>query len=134
MENKKKFDSQITFLYFKNLNEAIPFFEEALNLELVDDQGTARLYRLSTGAFIGIVDEKTGHCKALNKNAVLITLVTDNLQVWYERLKNYNIQLETAIQRPKDFPVECFFFQGPGGYEFEIQKFLKEDTRKVFHK
>lgn len=53
-----KFDSQITFLYFKNLDEAVPFFEKVLNLELVDDQGTARLYRISSGAFIGIVDEK----------------------------------------------------------------------------
>jgi predicted enzyme related to lactoylglutathione lyase len=131
--NLLKFDSQITFLYFKNLDETIPFFEEILNLELVDDQETARLYRLSTGAFIGIVDEKTGHCKAQNKNAVLITLVTDDLNTWYERLKRYGIQLESEIQRPKDFPVECFFFKGPGGYEFEIQKFLKEDARKIFH-
>lgn len=129
-----KFDSQITFLYFKNLDEAFPFFEKVLNLELVDDQGTARLYRISSGAFIGIVDEKTGHCKSQDKNAVLITLVTDDLQTWYERLKRHKVELETSIQRPQDFPVECFFFRGPGGYEFEIQKFLKEDTRKVFHK
>ncbi|MEG3064373.1 VOC family protein [Acetomicrobium sp.] len=127
-----KFDSQITFLYFKNLDEAFPFFEKVLNLELVDDQGTARLYRISSGAFIGIVDEKTGHCKSQDKNAVLITLVTDDLQTWYERLKRHKVELETSIQRPQDFPVECFFFRGPGGYEFEIQKFLKEDTRKVF--
>jgi len=129
-----KFDSQITFLYFKNLDEAVPFFEKVLNLELVDDQGTARLYRISSGAFIGIVDEKTGHCKSQDKNAVLITLVTDDLQTWYERLKRHKVELETSIQCPQDFPVECFFFRGPGGYEFEIQKFLKEDTRKVFHK
>ena len=129
-----KFDSQITFLYFKNLDEAVPFFEKVLNLELVDDQGPARLYRISSGAFIGIVDEKTGHCKSQDKNAVLITLVTDDLQTWYERLKRHKVELETSIQRPQDFPVECFFFRGPGGYEFEIQKFLKEDTRKVFHK
>ncbi len=80
------------------------------------------------------MDEKTGHCKSQDKNAVLITLVTDDLQTWYERLKRHKVELETSIQRPQDFPVECFFFRGPGGYEFEIQKFLKEDTRKVFHK
>ncbi len=133
MTGKNQFDSQITFLYFQDLNEAIPFFEKALKLELVDDQGTARIYRLSTGAFIGIVDEKTGHCKVQPKNAVLITFVTDDLQGWYSRLQSYGVKLETPIQRPVDFPVECFFFKGPGDYEFEIQRFLNEDDCVVFH-
>jgi hypothetical protein len=28
--------------------------------------------------------------------------------------------------------VECFFFQGPGGYAFEVQRFLNPDVSKYF--
>ena len=127
-----KLNSQITFLYYKDLNEAKDFFENILNLEIIDDQGDAIIYRIAKGAFIGIVDEKKGHCKAQDISAVLITLVTDNVKDWYEYLLSRGVKMETPIQKPKNFPVECFFFKGPGGYEFEVQKFLIPETSEKF--
>lgn len=130
--NLSKLDAQITFLYYKDFTEAVNFFENILDLELVDDQGAARIYRISGGAFIGVVDEKEGHCQSQETNAVLITLVTEDVKGWYDYLLSKGIEMETPVQRPESFPVECFFFKGPGGYEFEIQKFLKEETAKQF--
>ena len=130
--NLSSLDSQITFLYFKDLNEAVGFFEDILKLELVDDQGAARIYRLSGGAFIGIVDESEGHCKSQESNAVLITIVTEDVKGWYDYLVSKGVKMETPVKRPESFPVECFFFKGPGGYDFEIQRFLKEETAKAF--
>jgi len=127
-----RLDSQITFLYFKDLAEAAFFFEDILQLELVDDQGAAKIYRLSGNAFIGIVDEKEGHCRAREKNAVLITIIAEKVQEWYDYLVSRGVRMETPVQRPENFPVECFFFKGPGGYEFEIQRFLKEETARQF--
>ncbi|MGI6789873.1 VOC family protein [Aminivibrio sp.] len=127
-----RLDSQITFLYFKDLAEAAFFFEDILKLELVDDQGAAKIYRLCGNAFIGIVDEKEGHCRAQEKNAVLITIVAEKVQEWYDYLVSRGVRMETPVQRPESFPVECFFFKGPGGYEFEIQRFLKEETARQF--
>ena len=118
------FKSQITFLYFKDFSEAIPFFETTLNLELVADQGFARIYRLSDGAFVGIVDEAKGHCNAPTERNVLITLVTDDVHAWYRRLKDGGVAIEAPPAVQARANVECFFFQGPGGYAFEIQKFL----------
>jgi len=40
--------------------------------------------------------------------------------------------METPVQKPENFPVECFFFKGPGGYEFEVQRFLIPETVKEF--
>jgi len=130
--NLSSLDSQITFLYFKDLKEAVGFFEDILKLELVDDQGAARIYRLSGGAFIGIVDESEGHCKSQESNAVLITIVTEDVKGWYDYLVSKGVKMETPVKRPESFPVECFFFKGPGGYDFEIQRFLKEETAKAF--
>ena len=129
---KLKLNSQITFLYYKDFTEAKDFFENILNLEIIDDQGDAIIYRIAKGAFIGIVDEKKGHCKAQDISAVLITLVTDNVKDWYEYLLSRGVKMETPIQKPENFPVECFFFKGPGGYKFEVQKFLISETLKKF--
>jgi len=130
--NKLKLNSQITFLYYKDLNEAKDFFENILNLEIVDDQGDAIIYRIAKGALIGIVDEKKGHCKAQDINAVLITLVTDDVMGWYKHLLSHGVKMETSVQKPENFPVECFFFKGPGGYEFEVQSFLIPETSEKF--
>ena len=127
-----RFDSQITFLYFKDLAEAAFFFEDILKLELVDDQGAAKIYRHCGNTFIRIVDEKEGLCRAQEENGVLITIVAEKVQEWYDYLVSRGVPMETPVQRPESFPVECFFFKGPGGYEFEIQRFLKEETARQF--
>jgi predicted enzyme related to lactoylglutathione lyase len=119
-----RLSSQITFLYFKELAGPAHFFEEVLGLQKVDDQGFARIYRISGGAFIGIVDEAQGYCDAPAAKNVLITLVTDDVDQWYERLQAAGIAIDAAPAIHEKANVEGFFFEGPGGYAFEIQKFL----------
>ena len=127
-----KLSSQITFLYFKELTEPGRFFEEILKLEKVDDQGFARIYKISDGAFIGIVDEADGYCNAPSEKNVLITLVTEDVHPWYERLKDAGVAIDAAPAIQAKANVECFFFEGPGGYAFEIQKFLNPEIAVHF--
>jgi hypothetical protein len=124
--------SQITFLYFKELTEPGRFFEEILKLEKVDDQGFARIYKISGGAFIGIVDEANGYGKAATEKNVLITLVTEDVHPWYERLKEAGIAIAAPPAIHSKANVECFFFEGPGGYAFEIQRFLNPEIAMHF--
>ncbi|MCP4692624.1 MAG: VOC family protein [Desulfobacterales bacterium] len=127
-----KFSSQITFLYFKDLKEPAAFFEDLLGFEIADDQGFAKIYKAPGGAFIGVVDEAGGHCRAPSEQNVLITLVTDDVHEWYERLKEAGIAIEAPPKIQEAANVECFFFQGPGGYAFEIQRFLSLEISKIF--
>ncbi len=124
--------SQITFLYFDDLKSIAPFFEDILKLELVVNQDAAKIYRMAGGAFLGIVDGAKGHCRVQEESAVLITLVVDDVQGWYDYLKENGVKLLTDIQTPKIAPVECFFFEGPGGYHFEVQRFLDPATADAF--
>jgi catechol 2,3-dioxygenase-like lactoylglutathione lyase family enzyme len=125
--------SQITFLYFKDLAEPSRFFEEILKFKKVEDQGFARIYQTGTKAFLGIVDEKHGHCRApATEKSVLITLVVDDVRAWYDYLKSLGVRMETEPAFQAKANVECFFFQGPGGYVFEIQKFLNPDVSARF--
>jgi catechol 2,3-dioxygenase-like lactoylglutathione lyase family enzyme len=49
------FDQQVTFLYVKDLERSERFYSEVLGLELVLNQGLARIYRVGSGnAFLGI--------------------------------------------------------------------------------
>ena len=132
MNSKRSISSQITFLYFDDLISVIPFFEETLKLELVTEQDAARIYRMAGSAFIGIVDSAVGHWQARAENAVLISLVVDDVQGWYDYLKAEGVRLLTGIRRPEIAPVECFFFEGPGGYHFEIQRFLDPETAEAY--
>ncbi len=125
--------SQITFLYFKDLAEPSRFFEETLKFKKVEDQGFARIYQTGDKAFLGIVDEKHGYCRAPStERSVLITLVVDNVRAWYDYLKSSGIRIEKEPTFQQKANVECFFFQGPGGYVFEIQKFLNPEVSARF--
>jgi len=127
-----KFTSQLTFLYFKDLKEPAMFFEATLGLEKVDDQGFAKIYRISGGAFLGIVDASQGYCKAASEQNTLITLVTEDVDQWYAHLKSRGIRIDTPPKIHAKANVEGFFFQGPGGYAFEVQRFINPDVSKYF--
>ncbi len=124
--------SQITFLYYHDLARATRFYEDVLQLELCDDQGDARIYRVAKNAFVGIVDEAKGHCRAQEMNAVLVTLITEHVEDWYAYLKKRSVKLLTEVQQPESFPVECFFFEDPEGYQYEVQRFLDPETALQF--
>jgi len=130
--NKPALQSQITFLYYNDLARAARFYEEILKLELCDDQGDARIYRVAEKAFVGIVDGAKGHCRAQETNAVLITLVADDVEAWYDYLKECGVKLLTEVKQPGGFPVKCFFFEDPEGYQYEVQRFLDPETSRRF--
>jgi predicted enzyme related to lactoylglutathione lyase len=127
-----KLSAQITFLYFEDLKQPSQFFERTLGLKLIDDQGFAKIYQISGGAFIGIVDEAKGHCSRPSEENVLITLVTDDVDQWYQRLTDAGIAVEAPPKIQEQANVHCFFFKGPGGYVFEIQRFLNPQIAAFF--
>ena len=124
--------SQITFLYYRDLQVASTFYEGVMGFELIDDQEWAKIYRISGNAYLGIVDEKKGFLRAQETNAVLITLVVEDVFGWYEYLKNKGVRILTEPQEKEDIQVQCFFFEDPGGYALEIQRFLKPDLARIF--
>jgi predicted enzyme related to lactoylglutathione lyase len=125
--------SQITFLYYHDLEPAITFYEDVLGFELVDDQEWARIYRACGQAFIGIVAGAKGFHKPQATNAVLVTLAVDDVPGWYEHLVSQGVTMLTGLQEKEEIQVRCFFFQDPGGYTFEVQQFLKPQLADVFH-
>ncbi|MCP4419639.1 MAG: VOC family protein, partial [Chloroflexi bacterium] len=123
--------SQITFLYYRDLVAAQQFYEEILGLEIVEDQGWAKIYRVNGTAFVGLVDEAHGSLKAQPENAVMITFVVDDVRGWYDHLRENGVTIRQEYGRFDSIQIECFFAQDPGGYELEFQRFLKPELTAV---
>ena len=125
--------SQITFLYYVELEPAAHFYEDVLGLALVEDQGFARIYRTAPQAFIGLVAGDRGFHKPHPDSAVLITLAVDDVDGWYARLRARSVKVLRELATYDSIQVRCFFIEDPGGYAIEIQKFLNPTPQKVFH-
>lgn len=134
MQRPTRIQSQITFLYYKELEPIARFYEEIMGFELVEDQQWAKIYRVGGDAYLGIVSSERGYHRAREKSAVLVTLVVDDVDSWHKHLQVCGIRPLTEVQDREDIQIRCFFFDDPGGYTLEIQQFLKPELRGIFHK
>ena len=117
-------DSQITFVYTQDLEASARFYEEALGLTLALDQGSCRIYRVADSAYIGI-------CQGCDVKAddadIILTLVTQDVDAWYERVRAAGWPFEHAPRRNETYDIYHFFLRDPSGYRIEIQRFARPD-------
>ena len=125
--------SNITFLYFNDLEAAKPFFEEVLGLEKAYDPGGAAVYRLRDKAFLGAVDNHSGSIQVTSTDSVLISLTVDNIEEVHESLKgSRGVEGLSEIKQVKDLALKSFFFTGPEGYHFEVEQFTSGALSELF--
>lgn len=123
------FKSQISFLYYKNLQDAVAFYEKIFGFELAFDQGWAKIYKIVDGAYLGLVDQEKGFFNWQNDKTIMITLVTENpesVDKWYENLKKNQVKILTEPKDIKEIGIRAFLFEDPEGYVIEIQYFYDE--------
>jgi predicted enzyme related to lactoylglutathione lyase len=130
--DKLQVRSNITFLYYNDLEAAAHFYSKVMKFKLVVDQGWAKVYAMQGNAFIGIVSGDRGFHQAQDDNAVLITLVVDDVKAWHDYLKEQNVAELGEYKEVPDIQIQGFFFKDPGGYAIEIQKFLEPETARTF--
>ena len=133
MSNARAVQSQITFLYYNDLEPAVEFFQQVMGFELVEDQGFAKIFRTVGNAFVGLVDGERGFRKPLANSAVLLTLAVNDVDAWHEYLAGYGVKILKELKTHDEIQVRCFFFEGPGGYAIEVQQFLKPELQPIFH-
>ena len=125
--------SNITFLYFNDLEAAKPFFEEVLGLEKAYDPGWAAVYRLRDKAFLGAVDNHSGSIQVTSTDSVLISLTVDNIEEVHKSLKgSRGVEGLSEIKQVKDLALKSFFFTGPEGYYFEVEQFTSGALSELF--
>lgn len=121
-------EQQITFLYAEDAEMSWRFYEEVLELPLVQDQGSVRIYAVAEGAFLGV-------CRARGprlsddpriEGGVMFTFVTPHVEAWHAFLTGKGLDVP-----PPTFSaahgITHFFFRDPAGYTLEIQRFERTD-------
>lgn len=124
--------SQITFLYYQDLAPIERFYAQVSGLDLVEDQGWAKIYATAGNAFIGIVAGERAFHQPRDQNAVLLTLVVDDVDGWYAALEARGVNLLTGVREMGSIQVRGFVLADPGGYTLEIQQFLDPDVARLF--
>ena len=125
------FDQQVTFLYVKDLERSERFYGKILELELVLNQGLARIYRVGTGnAFLGICLSSAVQQAPPPDRAplgVIVTFVTNDVDGIYSALRAKGVEFEKTPTINTTYNIYNCFFRDPDGYLLEIQKFLSPD-------
>jgi catechol 2,3-dioxygenase-like lactoylglutathione lyase family enzyme len=125
--------SSIIFLYYQDLEPVAQFYGDILGLEMVEDQGWAKIFQTSPTSFVGIVDGEHGFHRPSANNAVTITLAVADVDAWYDYLRSKNVKIVAEKGTSQAIQVASFFFEDPGGYTFEVQRFLNPDLAHIFH-
>ena len=120
------FESQITLLYFRNIEKAFRFYEDVLGLKVKIDQGYGRIYEVSGRALLGVMDEKRGFLQSGQGKSMMISLVTDDVDPWYEALEKRGVKILSKPLTKEDIGIRSFLFEDPEGHILEIQKFLNQ--------
>lgn len=115
-------EAQITFLYTRDLAETAHFYEEILGLTLKLDQGSCRIYRVSAGGYLGFCQRSEVAAEASER--IILTLVTQDVDGWYERLCARGVVFEHPPATNPRYNIYHFFLRDPNGYLVEIQRFL----------
>lgn len=120
------FSSQITFLYTPDLAATAHFYEEMLTLPLKLDQGSCRIYQVSQDGYLGFCqrDDAPQESSAPAKHDVIMTLVTSEVDGWYQRLSSRGVIFEKPPSVNSKYNIYHCFLRDPNGYLIEIQRFL----------
>lgn len=123
-------DQQVTFLYAENPEECWRFYEEVLELPLVQDQGSVRIYAVDGHrAFVGICTARGPRASENPRvvGGVVLTLVSRDVEGWHAYLTAKGVVLPMAPAYSEAYRITHFFFQDPAGYTLEIQRFERPD-------
>ncbi|MEH2135469.1 VOC family protein [Nostoc sp.] len=125
-------EQQITFFYTHNFKDSTEFYEQMLGLKLWLDQGTCRIYTVSGSGYLGFCQaSETSTPPADKQPSVIFTLVTQQVNEWFEYLKQRGVKFEKPPTLNEKYNIYHCFFRDPSGYLIEIQRF--EPNHKKRH-
>lgn len=117
-------EQQITFLYTQDLATTRRFYEDTLGLELWLDQGSCRIYSVTGSGYLGLCQVgETSTLPTDKQSNVIFTLVTQQVDEWFEYLKERGVEFEKPPTLNEKYKIYHCFLRDPNGYLIEIQRF-----------
>ncbi len=122
-------DQQITFLYAEEPEASWKFYEEVMELPLVQDQGMVRIYGVDGArALLGVCRARGPRLSGDPRIAggVIFTFVTREVEAWHAFLTGKGLAL-AAPAFSAAHGITHFFLEDPAGYRLEVQRFERPD-------
>lgn len=111
----------ITFLYYRDLDRAMRFYEEVLGLPLAIDQGWCKIYRICPGAHVGLVDEARGMNKWRADKPVQLCIRVPDVDAWRAHAQAEGVAALSEMFESEELGIRAFVFDDPEGYQIEFQ-------------
>ena len=113
----------LTFFYYKDLEKAAEFYEKIMGFQLIEDQKWAKIFKVKDNAYMGCVDGNIGYHKYSDTKPVMLTVIVDDPDEWYEHFKKNGVETINEPHDDKELNLRIFLLNDPEGYVIEIQKF-----------
>jgi predicted enzyme related to lactoylglutathione lyase len=114
----------VLWLYFDELAAAEAFYEELFDVDVLVDQGWAKVYPMSRTGYIGLVDASRGLHQATADKGVTMSFLTQDVRAWMARVRDLGIELRTPEIMMESDLVETFVAYDPTHYFMEWDTFL----------
>lgn len=127
------FKATIVWFYYKDMEGIQRFYEDVLGLDLVVDQGWAKIYQIGPTGYFGPVDEQRGMHNYTEKKAVTLSFITGDIDGWYQYAIGKNA-IEMRSEEVSDTDrYRAFVAYDPEGYflEWDIFKNMAENSALV---
>jgi catechol 2,3-dioxygenase-like lactoylglutathione lyase family enzyme len=121
----------VLWLYFEELEVIQAFYREALGVDILVDQGWAKVYPASPAGFLGFVDGDRGLHQATEEKAVTVSFFTTGLEAWLEHMREVeSFELRTPGMSAEGDFVRTFVGYDPEGYYLEWDEFLEVEVNQ----
>ena len=111
------------FFYYDDVDVAWRFYQDTLGFETVVDYGFAKILRIAESSYLTVVKAEEGMHSADEPKTVVLKLVTDELNRWYEYAVEEGILGLSRYSGGRTTPRNSFIIDDPEGYVLEFVRY-----------
>ncbi|MGB1251277.1 MAG: VOC family protein [Candidatus Promineifilaceae bacterium] len=122
----------VLWLYHRDLPKMERFYEQLLGVDLLVDQGWAKIYSIVGGGYLGLVESEKGMHKATEQSAVTVSFITADVAAWFQKANTTaGFTLRTPDITDESGLVHIFVGYDPEGYFLEWDTFLNQEPNQT---
>lgn len=117
----------VLWLYYRDVPAMEGFWEGLLGVDLLVDQGWAKVYRASPTGFIGLVDGERGLHSATEDKSVTVSFFTSEVGAWRDWTRQRAVRERGPDLGTESGRVSTWVAYDAEGYTLEWDTFMDEE-------
>ena len=119
-------DETVTFFYYEDLDAALHFYAEVLELPVTMNEDWVKILRVTATSSVGLVLDGHGFHDVADAKPAMLSIVTEDVDAWYRRLLDAGVTIRRELPPPagaetdSKAPIRGFIAEDPGGYTVEF--------------